>query len=114
MTVLKMLLLLLHAAGFLGILAMIGTQLRKSPARIPGGTLHSALTALVSGLGLVAVNAWGLDLDINVVKIATKFSVLVVIIVLVVREQKRPATSKGMLLGLGALTLLNIAIAVAV
>ena len=112
MNILKSLLLVLHGAGFVGILVMIGTQLRKASPRVPSGTLHSALTALVSGLGLVAVNVWGLDHDLNAAKIATKFGVLVVILVIILRTHRRAAVAKSVLWGIGALTLLNIALAV--
>lgn len=109
-----MLLLLLHTAGFLGILVTVGLQLRKPTKKVPAAALHSGFTALLTGFALVAVNRFGLDLDINVLKVGAKLVILTAIVLTIYREQMRERSSTGTILLIGALTIVNMVIAIAV
>ncbi|GAA2525762.1 hypothetical protein [Rarobacter incanus] len=78
------------------------------------GTLHGALTALVSGIAMVGIREMDDSMnDPNMVKIALKLGIaLVVVLLAFVANAKKEDAPVGLKHAIGGLTLVNIAIAV--
>lgn len=109
--------LLIHILSVLGIMVLLLMQVKKSPRRIHPGVFHSALTALVAGLVMVGIRTplhdqnadkWPL---LNNAWVETKFLILLVILVLVYQNFKKPEVKNSMWAALVALTSANILIA---
>ncbi|QLE73558.1 hypothetical protein FGW37_19970 [Streptomyces rectiverticillatus] len=104
----------LHIVGIGALLGGFMTQMKamgRGEARMVPAMLHGALTMLVTGVALVGLNQ-AQDHTLNMVKIATKLALLVVILGLVYvkrDDEKVPAPVFG---AVGALTTANIFIAV--
>ena len=107
-------LLLIHLAGMAGILL----SLLRSRTKIATGLLHSALTALVAGLALVAIRyplhshdpmKWPL---IDNAKIGMKLTFVLIILVLAFINRKKETISSNVWNWVAALTIGNIIIAV--
>ena len=107
-------LLLLHLAGMAGILI----SLLRSRTKIATGLTHSALTALVAGLGLVAIRyplhsqdaaRWPLP---DNAKIAIKFTFVLIILALAFANKKKERISSNVWAVIAGLTIGNIIIAV--
>ncbi|WP_104133320.1 hypothetical protein [Cryobacterium sp. M91] len=115
MDLLRNILLILH---FVGLASLLGGFLVQIKAIIAGkGTIvaamfHGALTQLVTGLLLVGVIQVGTLGHIDNTKIGIKLLVLIVITVLVIVNRKKPSVSSVVLWAIGALTLVNVVIAV--
>lgn len=102
-------LLVLHLLGWALVLGGLATRMRKP--EIPVGTLHGALTALITGVLLVgAIEIAGGEID--VVKVVVKLAVAIAVVVLVWRGQRRPSVTTGYLGAIAGLTVLNVVIAV--
>lgn len=110
--------LLLHILAVLGIMVLLLMQVNKSPRRINPGVFHSTLTALVAGLVMVGIRTplhdqnadkWPL---LNNAWVETKFLILLVILVLVYRNFKKPEVKNSIWVALVALTSANILIAI--
>lgn len=110
--------LLVHILSVIGIMVLLLMQVKKSPRRIHPGVFHSALTALVAGLVMVGIRTplhdqnpekWPL---INNAWVGAKFVILLVILVLVYRNFKKPAVKNSIWTALIALTSANILIAI--
>jgi hypothetical protein len=104
-------LLVLH---FIGLAALFGgffVQLRTSPKVVNAAMLHGALTQLVTGI-LLFGGLYGLDEEPNHPKIATKFVILLIITGLAWANRKKESVSTGVWAGIGALTVVNIILAV--
>lgn len=110
--------LLVHILSVLGIMVLLLTQANKSSRRIKPGVLHSALAALVAGLVMVGIRTplhnqnpdkWPL---LNNAWVGTKFLVLLVILVLLYRNFKKPVVKNSIWAALVALTSANILIAI--
>lgn len=117
MEILRNILLILHIAGFAGIIAGVMMQMPKvkeGAAKINGAILHSSWLMLVTGLGLVGMfYARGLGDNVNNAKIAVKLVVLVVLLVLALVNKRKASVSAGNLGAIGGLALLNMVLAVA-
>ena len=107
-------LLLIHLAGMAGILL----SLLRSRTKIATGLLHSALTALIAGLALVAIRyplhsqdpmKWPL---IDNAKIGMKLTFVLIILVLAFINRKKETISSNVWNWVAALTIGNIIIAV--
>ncbi len=105
MNVLRILLYLLHLLGALGLLVTAFAGARSTD-RVPRGMLHSALTMLVTGVLLVAVNN-GLDRPVNETRATVKLLVMVVILALVVANSRRERVSPALFPVVAGLTLFN-------
>jgi chromate transport protein ChrA len=110
--------LLIHILAVLAIMVLLFLQVHKSPRRIHPGAFHSALTALVAGLVMVGIRTplhnqnadkWPI---LNNAWVGTKLLILLVILVLVYRNYKKPEVKNSIWVALVALTSANIAIAV--
>ena len=104
--------------GILGILVLLLLQVSKKPRKFNVGVLHSAATALLAGLVMVGLrhplNAdnpteWPL---LNNTKIAVKLGIVLIILAIGYRQNKKSVfTTKTWAILLG-LTVTNIVIAV--
>jgi len=103
--------------GILGILVLLLLQASKKPRKFNVGILHSAATALVAGLIMVGVrhplNAdnpteWPL---FNNTKIAVKLGIVLIILVIGYRQNKKSSFSTRTWATLLGLTVANIVIA---
>lgn len=75
------------------------------------GIPHAALTALVTGILMVGIAEMG-DADINHMKIGIKLLINVVVVVLAFMAKKKGDDApRGLITSIGALTVLNIVIA---
>ena len=117
MEITNTILYVVHLLAIFGILFLLIQQWNKNPRKLNPGVLHSALTALVAGIGMVGVrhslnatNAteWPL---FNNTKIAVKLGIVFVILVIGYRNVKKPILEKKIWMTLLGLTLTNILIA---
>jgi hypothetical protein len=110
--VLQNTLLVLHFIGLASLLGGFLTQMSAPVKRVVPAMLHGALTMLVTGMALYAVDKSGLHKDVDTAKIAVKLAVLVVITGLIWVQREREAVAKGVYFGIGGLTVANIVVAV--
>jgi chromate transport protein ChrA len=110
--------LLIHILAVLAIMVLLFLQVHKSPRRIHPGVFHSALTALVAGLVMVGIRTplhnqnadkWPI---LNNAWVGTKLLILLVILVLVYRNYKKPEVKNSIWVALVALTSANILVAI--
>lgn len=114
MEFLRNLLVVLHIVGIAALLGAFLLQMAPGPKRVPNGMLHGALTMLVTGIALVGVHQAdkaGLG-TVDNTKMAVKLLVLLVITGLVLWGRKKESVATGVWGAIGALTLVNIVIAV--
>ncbi|HUW88570.1 MAG TPA: hypothetical protein VMW30_09420 [Candidatus Paceibacterota bacterium] len=109
--------LAIHIISIIGLMVLLLMQVNKSPRRIHPGTWHSALTALAMGLLMVGIRTplhnddpakWP-ELDNTIIGI--KFSILIVILVLIHRNYKKPQVRNSIWAALIGLTTANILLA---
>ncbi|TFD22906.1 hypothetical protein [Cryobacterium sp. TMS1-13-1] len=115
MDLLRNILLILHFVGLASLLGGFLVQIKPIIAgkgTIAAAMFHGALTQLVTGLLLVGVIQVGTLGHIDNTKIGVKLLVLIVITVLVIVNRKKPSVSSLVLWAIGALTLVNVVIAV--
>ncbi|TFC79471.1 hypothetical protein E3O45_04165 [Cryobacterium sp. TMS1-20-1] len=115
MDLLRNILLILHFVGLASLLGGFLVQIKPIIAgkgAIVAAMFHGALTQLVTGLLLVGVIQVGALGHIDNTKIGIKLLVLIVITVLVIVNRKKPSVSSLVLWAIGALTLVNVVIAV--
>lgn len=114
MNVLRTVLIILHFVGLASLLGGFLYQVKEPVKRVLQGMVHGALTQVVTGVALVGV-AYGLGNGDKVdnTKIAVKLIVAVVITVLVFMGRRKESITTPVWAAIGALTLLNVVIAVA-
>ncbi|KAA6214466.1 hypothetical protein CP973_35835 [Streptomyces albofaciens JCM 4342] len=103
----------LHIIGIASLLGGFLTQLKPMSAgnaRFVPAMLHGALTMLVTGVILVGLNQ-AQDHSLNNIKLGVKLAVLVVILGLVYVKRDEEKVEKPFFLAVGALTVVNIFIA---
>lgn len=112
METLRLILLIVHILGFAaligGLLAQSGTGEKKVNAAMRDGVG----TAFVTGLALVGVLESG-DGDVDHAKIGVKLLIGLVLLVLVMANTRKPHIPQGLWAGLLALSVVNVAVAVA-
>lgn len=104
----------LHIVGIAALLGGFFAQMKAMGAgegRFTPGMLHGALTMLVTGLVLVGLNQAD-DQTVNNVKIAVKLALLVAILGIVYVKRDEERVPGGLLGAVGALTTVNIFVAV--
>lgn len=111
MDTLRLVLLFVHILGFAALLGGLLTQLRDSSPRVNSLMRDGAGTAFLAGLLLVGVLEMG-EGDLNHAKVAVKFAVSLIILVLVMANLRKERIPTGLYYGLLGLTVLNIAVAV--
>jgi hypothetical protein len=113
MDVAHVVLLVLHVVGIVALLAGILVQVRRPERRVNGLMRDGIGTAFVAGLFLVGVLEAGDD-QVDHTKIAVKFGIGLVILVLVMANLRKPRIPDGLYWGLLVLTLANVGVAVLV
>jgi hypothetical protein len=116
MEILRNILVVLHFVGLASLLGGVLVQLRSmrtGDARILPAILHGAYLQLATGLLLVAVNQLGDLRDVNNTVVAVKLVVLLILTALAIFYRRRKTrTPQWVVPVIGALTLLNIVVAV--
>ena len=110
MDIAHVVLLVLHIAGVVALLAGLLVQVRRPEKRVNGLMRDGAATAFVAGLFLVAVVETGDD-PIDHTKIAVKFAIGLVVLVLVMANLRKEWIPQGLYWGLLVLTLANVGVA---
>src|SRR5919107_718590 len=111
METLRLVLLVLHLLGFAALFGGLVVQVR-SPEKVVNAAMRDGIgTAFLAGLLLVGVLEAGDD-PVDHAKIAVKFAIGLVILVLVMMNLRKPSIPRGLYYGLLALTVANIAVAV--
>lgn len=111
METLRLVLLLVHILGFAALFGGLVVQAREPQKSVNAAMRDGAGTAFLAGLLLVGVLEAG-DGDVNHAKLGVKFAIGLVILVLVMANVRKPSIPQGLYLGLLALTVLNIGVAV--
>lgn len=110
MEIVRQVLLILHLLGWAALFGGLLVQL-KGPYAVNALMRDGAGTAFVTGLLLVGVLEAG-DGAVDHMKIGVKFALSLIILVLVMANLRKPALPKGLFLGIGALTVINVGVAV--
>jgi len=111
METLRLILLFVHIVGFAALLGGLLVQARL-PEKVVNSLMRDGIgTAFVAGLLLVGVLEAG-DEKVDNAKIAVKFAIGLVILVLVMANLRKERIPQGLWAGLLLLTLANIAVAV--
>jgi hypothetical protein len=111
METLRLILLFVHILGFAALLGGLLVQVRDSEHSVNALMRDGAGTAFLAGLALVGVLEAD-DASLDHTKIAVKFAIGLVILVLVMANVRKARIPNGLYYGLLLLTLANIAVAV--
>ena len=110
MDVARVVLLVLHIAGILALLAGLLLQVRHPDKKVVGLMRDGIGTAFLAGLFLVAVLEAGDD-PVDRTKIAVKFAIGLVVLVLVMANLRKPRIPDGLYWSLLVLTLADVGVA---
>ena len=110
MDVARVVLLVLHIAGILALLAGLLLQVRHPEKKVVGLMRDGIGTAFLAGLFLVAVLEAGDD-PVDRTKIAVKFAIGLVVLVLVMANLRKPRIPDGLYWSLLVLTLADVGVA---
>jgi hypothetical protein len=111
MEILRLVLLFVHILGFAALIGGLLVQARDSEKAVNAAMRDGAGAAFLAGLLLVGVLEAGGG-DVDRAKIGVKFAVGLVIVVLVMANTRKPRIPQGLYLGLLALSVLNVGLAV--
>jgi len=111
MEILRLVLLFVHILAFAALIGGLLVQVREPQKAVSSAMRDGAGTAFLTGLLLVGVLEAG-DGDVNHTKIGVKFAVSLIILVLVLANARKPSIPQGLYVGLLALSVLNVALAV--
>ena len=107
------LIVVLHFIGLASLLGGFPVQVASAEKGVTPPMFHGALTQLVTGVLMVGMAESGaVDEDLNMTKISIKLLVVLVISILAFIGRKKPLPQVGLWATIGALTLLNVVIAV--
>ena len=95
MQIAHQILVLLHLIGFAALLGGLLVQLRAKEPEVNAAMLHGSLTLLITGLALVWLSEIGPD-PVNYFKIAIKFAVTAMVVLLVVKNRKFASIPRGL------------------
>ena len=113
MDVAHVVLLVLHIAGVVALLAGILVQVRRPEKRVNALIRDGAGVAFLAGLFLVGVLEAGDD-PVDQTKIAVKFAIGLVVVALVMANLRKEWIPQGLYWGLLVLTLANVGVALLV
>ncbi|MFM8773482.1 MAG: hypothetical protein ACKOFP_06525 [Actinomycetota bacterium] len=107
-------LLVLHFIGLASLLGGFLVQMRTPDKGVNAAMLHGALVQLVTGVLMMGILEAGLlpDETANVTKLSVKLGVVVVITILAFIGRRRTPPQVALWGAIGALTLVNVVIAV--
>lgn len=110
METLRLVLLLIHVLGFAALLGGLLVQLGTGEKSVNNAMRDGSGTAFLAGLLLVGVLEAG-DTAVDHGKVAVKFAIGLVVLVLVMANLRKPRIPDGLFYGLLALTVANVAVA---
>ena len=111
MEILRLVLLFLHVLGFAALFGGLVVQARNSEKSVNAAMRDGVGTAFLAGLLLVGVLDSGDD-PVNHAKIGVKFTIGLVLLVLVMANTRKPTIPQGLWAGLVLLSVANIAVAI--
>lgn len=112
--IVKNIFVVLHFVGLASLLGGFLLQMRAmrtASAKIVPAMVHGAWTMLITGLVLVGLHEM-MDHEVNNLKVGAKLIVVLVITVLVMINRKKENVKTAVFGAIGALTLLNVILAV--
>lgn len=114
MTFVYNVLVVLHFIGLASLLGGFLVQMKSNDKGVNPAMLHGALTQLVTGVLLVGIASAGLvpGEEVDHAKIAVKLVIVLIITALAFIGRKRTPPQVGLWGAIGALTLVNVVIAV--
>lgn len=104
-------LLILHFIGLASLLGGFLVQIKPQTKMVNAAMFHGVLTQLVTGLALVGL-AEARDFDVDHTKVGIKLAITLAVAVLVFVHRKRESVTVPVWGIIGALTVINIAVAV--
>ncbi|WP_310527148.1 hypothetical protein [Nocardioides sp.] len=111
MEILRLVLLFVHLLGFAALVGGLLVQARDSEKTVNAAMRDGVGTAFLAGLLLVGVLEAGDD-PVNHAKIGVKFTIGLVLLVLVMANVRKPTIPQGLWAGLLLLSVANVAVAV--
>ncbi|WP_232680455.1 hypothetical protein [Nocardioides sp. R-C-SC26] len=111
MDALRLIFLFLHILGFAALIGGLLAQAGPGEKRVNGAMRDGAGLAFVAGLALVGVLEAG-DTDVNHAKVAVKFLIGLVVLVLVMANTRKERIPQGLWVLLTGLAVVNVAVAV--
>lgn len=111
MEILRLVLLFLHVLGFAALFGGLVVQARSSEKSVNAAMRDGVGTAFLAGLLLVGVLESGDD-PVNHAKVGVKFTIGLVLLVLVMANTRKPTIPQGLWAGLVLLSVANIAVAI--
>ena len=111
METVRLVLLVIHILGFAALFGGLVVQAREPHKSVNAAMRDGVGTAFLAGILLVGVIEAD-DGDLNQAKVGVKFAIGLVILVLVMANMRKPSIPQGLYVGLTALTVINIAVAV--
>ncbi|KAA1421203.1 hypothetical protein F0U44_02510 [Nocardioides humilatus] len=111
MDTLRLILLIVHILGFSALLGGLLAQAGSPEKKVTGVMRDGVGTAFLAGLALVGVLEGG-DGSVNHAKIAVKFSIGLVLLVLVMANMRKASIPKGLWAGLLLLAVAEVCVAV--
>ncbi|MFM7144839.1 MAG: hypothetical protein ACKOW5_00700 [Actinomycetales bacterium] len=107
------LLVILHFIGLASLLGGFLVQMSSAEKGVNPAMLHGALTQLVTGLLMVGlIESGAVDEEANMTKISVKLAIVVIVTVLAFVGRRKQPPQVALWAIIGALTLVNVAIAV--
>jgi hypothetical protein len=101
----------IHLLSILGVLVLLVISYKKTPRALNPGVLHSAATALVAGIVMVATWSAAHDLEINHMKIGIKSLVVTAILVIGFHSLRTKVFTQKIFTVMLGLTITNILLA---
>lgn len=111
MDTLRLILLVIHILGFAALIGGLLAQAGDGPKRVNGAMRDGTGTAFVAGLALVGVLE-AADADVNNAKVAVKFTIGLVLLVLVMANIRKERIPNGLWAGLLVLAVAEVCVAV--
>jgi hypothetical protein len=111
METLRQILLVLHILGFAALIGGLLAQAGPGEKRVNGAMRDGVGTAFLTGLALVGVLQAD-DQEVNNAKIAVKGLIGLVLLVLVMANTRKERIPNGLWIGLLALSVVNVCVAV--
>lgn len=111
METVRLVLLIIHILGFAALFGGLVVQAGTPERSVNSAMRDGAGTAFLAGLALVGVLEAGDD-PVNLAKIGVKFAIGLVLLVLVMANMRKERIPPGLWVGLIALSVINIGVAV--
>ncbi|EON22963.1 MULTISPECIES: hypothetical protein [Nocardioides] len=111
MEILRLVLLFVHVLGFAALFGGLVVQAKSAEKSVNAAMRDGVGTAFLAGLLLVGVLEAGED-PVNHAKIAVKFVIGLVLLVLVMANVRKPSIPQGLWAGLLLLSVANVAVAI--